>query len=191
MPKTLAELRESPHVGPTERSMPICLAGKLLGEIDALDEELRNAVEDERAAAAGRKRMATKSRAKQLAAEIDKKRAEMEEHVVMVRVRRKDNGEWRRWCEEHPAREDNDGDTNRFGGFCNHDDLIEELGSYVVGIGAETANEDDWKFISAGAAHGDLVSLAQLVASMQEMGVDIPKSRTAWLNEVLSETDSE
>lgn len=189
MAKTLAELRESPHVGLAEQSVPVCLAGKLLAEINDLDEELRKAVETSEAA--GRKRMTTKSRARQLADQIEKLRLEMDEHTVMVRVRAKEDGEWRRWCEEHPAREDDDTDQKVFGGRCNHADLIEELGAYVIAISGETPAEGDWKFIAASAAHGDKVTLALTVASMQESGVDIPKSRKAWLVDRWSETDSE
>lgn len=190
MAKTLAELRESPHVGLPERSYPICLAGKLLAEFEDLDEQFQRALEAEESAGP-RKRVGSKSKAKTIAEQLEKLRDEMEEHTVTVKVRARQQGEWRRWCEEHPAREDSDKDTKVFLGICNADDLVDDLGTYVVAINGEEPKDGDWAFVAANAVDGDKDGLAKIVASMHAGSVDIPKSRLTWLNNLRRETASE
>lgn len=190
MPMPMSELRQSKHVGLPERTYPICVAGKLLAEIEALDEEFRRAVEAEEASG-GRRRVGSKSKAATIAQQIDTKRTEMEEHTVTVRVRAHEHGEWRRWCDDHPAREDHDTDQKVFMGLCNADDLIGSLGDYVVAINGEEPKDGDWEFVFANANSGDRSGLARVVASMHETSVDIPKSRLAWLNSRRSDTDSD
>lgn len=197
MPKPLAELRKSDHVGLPERSFSICVAGKLLALIEEKDEQFRKALEAEEAAP--RKRVGSKSKAQQYADEMQPLIEEMDEHTVHGVVRGIDSEVWRAWCAAHPAREGNTVDTRTFMGICDSDALLTALAGgrldeehpLVVSLNGEKPTDGDWDFVWANAVHGDKMSLAKLVVSMHEQTVDIPKSRRDWLREFRSETDSE
>ena len=191
MPKSLADLRKSDHVGLPERSYPICVAGRLLARFEELDEEFQKALKDEDPGP--RKRVGTKDRAKQIAQEQQTLLDEMDEHTVHVTVRAVDSDVWRAWCAAHPAREGNVMDTRTFMSICDSDALMADLagGDYVAAINGDKPAEGDWDFVWANAGHGDKLGLAKLVVSMHESTVDVPKSRLAWLREWRSETDSE
>ena len=44
--KSLAEIRKSEHVGRPERTYPICVAGRLVAQMEALNPELFQAAEE-------------------------------------------------------------------------------------------------------------------------------------------------
>lgn len=188
MPKSLSEIRSSEHVGRPERTYPICVAGRLVAEMSALDRALEEAFEAE---SAKPRTMGEKSQAKKIAEQADALREQMAEHTVDVRLRASDNGSWRRWCQAHPAREDEERDKLFGVGICNSDDLIADLGTYVVKIGDDEPGKGDWDFIADNASAGDLLGMARVVMSMHESGVSVPKSRVSWLRERMSEPDSE
>lgn len=197
MPKTLADLRKSDHVGLPERSYPICVAGKLLAQLEDLDEEFRQAVEAEESATT-RKRLSEKSKARQIAEQMETLRDEMDEHTVHVTVRAVDSEVWRAWCAANPAREGNNLDTRTFLSICNADALLAAVQAgqlseqpLVVALNGDKPTDGDWDFVWSNAVHGDRIGLAKLVASMHESSVDVPKSRLAWLRELRNETDSE
>lgn len=216
MSKSLSEIRKSPHVGRAERTLPLCLAANLSEKVHEYDEELgallaqREQLEkrldlerdrdQKRPGAVGRKTDATRlveqieaidEKAEALAETADAARDEMAEHMIDVRLRTKENGDWRRWCEAHPAREDEPRDRLYGVAVCNADELIESIGDYVVKIGPDAPAEGDWAFCASVASPGDLLRFARTLMGMHETAIDLPKSRTAWLRDHRSALDSE
>lgn len=210
MPKTLADLRQSPHVGLPEQTHKLCLSGKLYAEFTVADEaffEAQGAAEvaRERADEAARdaddvprrpRRAgegsevvalreaadAAEAVADEKAADVDRIRELMAEHTVEVTVRAKQDGDWRTWCAAHPAREDDRRDTTEFAGLCDADALIAAAGDWVTAVNGAPLKPGDWDFVTAAAAPGDVKELAKRIVRMQERGVDLGKSRGSWLS---------
>lgn len=192
MSKSIAELRKSPHVGLPERSYDLCLASTLTAEVQTLLSDL----EDARAAAGARidddtpgkpKRMADGGAVKKIRARLTVVRDEMREHTGTLTLRGIDEGKWRLWVEAHPAREDSERDNRIAHGYCNGDDLIDNLATFaaawngdplkpaVYDADGELVEPGDWDWIRSKAAPGDLLELASLVVVMHESVIDVPK----------------
>jgi hypothetical protein len=202
---TLAELRESPHVGPMERTVPVCVAGKLVAEYEALDVEYLDA---ERAAGgddgerSNRREVDGPSEALQIAQRMEALHEKMLAHEVMVRLRRKRTTDWGAYVEAHPVRmqpgqhtvyctsrldrdDESTGDCEgcapvlddmRHG--VNVDELAHDVGDWVVALNDEPASADDFEqIVAASASLGDLRGLARTVALMHEGQSLVPKSR--------------
>jgi hypothetical protein len=101
--------------------------------------------------------------------------AELEEHTGTLVLQGITEGDWRLWVDEHPAREGNERDEGIAFGCCNADALIDELGRFAHSWNGDTMAPGDWGFLAANAAPGDIKTLAQLVVTMHESVVDIPK----------------
>jgi len=200
MAKSIAELRQSPHVGRTEVTYPICVAGKLVARLQELDRLMLEAqavheintpdgdripVEDKRPRRAG-----SKNPAVQYAKEADKIRDQMLEDTTDVVLRAKELTEWRAWCEANPAREDNLRDLRVGQGVCDVDKLVETLDEYVVTIGGQPPQPGDWDFIRSNAAPADITGVAVAVVGLHEVVVDLGKSRAGWLAKRVNGTDS-
>lgn len=54
------------------------------------------------------------------------------------------DGDWLRWKEDHPPREDNEGDARIGLGYCNATDLYAELGRFVAEWGGEPLSDGEW-----------------------------------------------
>lgn len=210
----LSEMQSSPDVGLPQRAYSLCVAGKLVSELEeadqalfAADDALSAAVQaDDRPKRSGVKSpLADLEKAAQEAAErCDSIRARMQDHTVVLHLQGVSNGEWRQWVTRHPARDDETDpagakrDVRWAGGFCNIDALIADLGSqqpsgarWITKYGDEDPTEASWSFVSSNAAPGDLTSLASAVVGMQEQPTDLGKSRVGWLADRRNETDSE
>lgn len=187
MSKSLAEMRQSKATSLPERSHRICLASALIAEVQALTEEQahleipRGSDEDEPSGPPQRLGQGEPARAAEIRDRLAELWDEMDEHTGELRLRAIDNGEWRRWVDEHPAREGNDRDGRVAFGVCNGDDLLDSLGKWAQSWNGEPLAEGDWEFIRAKAAGGDLVAMAHSVVAMQEAEVDLPKLRRASL----------
>lgn len=197
--KTLAELRQSEHTGPIERSQDICVAGGLLAELEELDNQFR-AVYNDRADAeppSNARGADGPSEARQIAERMDAVRAEMAKHMVTVRVGRIPPHDWREWARQHPPRiqedrhvpgcdrDDCDGCLpNRDDAIAgvNLDDLVDDLARHVTSLNGDKPGPGDWEFVVENAADGDLVELARKVAGIHLSAVGIPKSRLDWLD---------
>lgn len=196
MPKSIAELRASAHVGLPEWTYRLCLATKILGEIQSLVEELRLLEETEQERAEGKqagpkRRAAEKAPGQQLRARIAELRQEMDEHTGTLTFRGVDDNVWRRWKDAHPARPGNERDSRIGHGFCNADDLVDALGTFVVAWNGEElkppaydakgelTEPGDWEFFRASAAPGDLNQMAVEVIDRHETVVDLPKLSSA------------
>lgn len=153
MSKSIAELRQSPHVGLPERTYPLCLASTLVGEVQALLGQLEDARAADRAqtegdeSAAKPKRMGAGSGTAKIRKRLAELSEEMREHTGTLTLRGTDEGAWRLWVEAHPAREGNDRDARIAYGACNADDLIDDLGKYAAAWNDDPIAAGDWDFI--------------------------------------------
>lgn len=197
MTKSLAELRAQPPAPRPERPHTMCLATHLIGEFMSLTDELET-LDRQRAEAAaaasssGGPRTGRPARSGEgaehprvaaIRARMLEIADEMEEYEGVLVVRAvKTEGEWRNWANAHPGREEGeDGharDQEVTFGFCNADDLIDDLATYAVKWNGEDLAPGDWdEHIAPDARLGDKKKLARLVVGMYESDVDIPKLR--------------
>ena len=170
-PLSLKEMRKSPDVGPVERTVDICLAGKLVADIEQLDRELAALDDREKAS----RRIADRSEAREKAEQIEALREQMAKHTVSFRLRGKGSKHWREWKVKHPPRDGVDEDE-RLG--VNFDDLIDSVPDYIVSPDTDT---DDWSFVVESASPADVQDAALMVYLMHTQRVDVPKSRLASL----------
>lgn len=181
MSKSLAELRQSPRVGLPQRSYRLCVSSAVLGEYQNLLGQLEDAATREAAqaegdeAAAPPKRMGQQSTAAKIRTRLRELAGELDEHTGTLTLQGFDEGAWRLWVDAHPAREGNQRDNTIAFGCCNADDLLDSLGDFAHAWNDEPIVAADWEFLRANAAPGDLKTLAQLVVTMHESVVDIPK----------------
>lgn len=120
--KSLSELQSSPEVGPLERVARVCVAGKLVDQLDHVTEELAlcqadiealRAEAEQRREQSGRPRRSGETsrlpgleeKADQLSAEADDLRARILDNSVEVRFA-VDDGHWRQFVTNHPARDE-------------------------------------------------------------------------------------
>jgi hypothetical protein len=162
----------------------------LRAELDQLDRQIVEAAATEGGPERPR-RLAGKSEAEAIARQADLVREQMLEHTVRLLIAGQQTTVWRAWCLEHPARENNPVDARITFGICNADDLVARLGDFVDAINDAAPAAGDWDFLAASAAPGDLFGMARVIVEMHEVGVDLGKSRTAWLANLRTDSDSE
>lgn len=135
----------------------VCLDGEAIAQIQLLQRE-QAVIRAEAAQAAdsgitkARKASEGAPRPDPRIAALDKRLDELDDRRRSrsgdLTLRAGSGGEWTRWMAEHPAREDNALDENVALGYCNAEDLIEDLGKYVEtwdgGEGPETLTKSDW-----------------------------------------------
>ena len=181
MSKSLAELRQSSRVGLPTRSYPLCLAPKLAGEVQELLDELQAAMIREAAqtkgdeSAAPPKRMGERLRSVEIRERLAEVQAEAEEHTGTLTLQGLTEGQWRLWCDEHPAREGNKRDEDIAHGYCNADDLIDNLTTFAHQWNGDDLKPGDWEFIRENAAPAEIKQLAELVVAIHENAVNLPK----------------
>lgn len=185
MSKSLAEMRQSPRASLPERAYALCLAQGLVAEAQSLEEERAVlAVEpppsDPDVPQPPRRMSEAPPEPDPRIAEIDGRLealwGEMREHTGELRLRGVSDGEWRRWVAAHPSREDNKRDDAAAYGFCNADDLADDLGTYAASWNGDPLGEGDWEFIANRAAPGDVKELCRIVVQMHEVaGAQAPK----------------
>lgn len=195
MAKSLAEMRQSPAVGLPERTKLLCLAQALVSKAQSLADE-RESLRVDHARDQDDKGPPKRSgegseppRVKEIDAELEALWAEMREHTGELLLRGTSSGDWRRWAQAHPARQENKGTADKPNwvtdatdaevayGFCNADDLLADLDRYAVAWNGDPLGEGDWEFIANRAAPGDLKEVARIVVQMHETeGVKAPKA---------------
>lgn len=202
MPRSLADLRKSPHVGRPETLLPVCVAGKLTAEFDRVEAELDKVlterpqrVQSEDGEPTGPpKRMGRRGPDPRIAELNDRReqlRDEMAAHTVTLLLRAREDGLWRNWVNEHPPR-----DADRLDQAVGHDvdalivDIRDNPRDYVAAINDEPFSDDDWLFVWNNAGDGDKWRMAATVRNLHQQGVDVPKSLTDWLGTVTSEGSS-
>jgi hypothetical protein len=109
-------------------------------------------------------------------------------HVTVAKVI--SNGDWRRWADANPAREDGRDkrgrpiisafDIGTTGGFCDGSALLARLGDFVTEWNGEPLSEGQWEWLSEKMPMGDQKVAAQLVVSFYEVegAKAAPKSRS-------------
>lgn len=181
MSKSVAELRTSPRVGRPERSYQLCLAPKLVAEVQSLLAELEDAQVASAAQREGNETAAPPRRLGQApaGAEIRQKlaalREELDEHTGTLTLRGMTEGDWRLWVDANPPRDGNERDEALGYGFCNADALIDNLGAFAHEWNGEALGPGDWEFLSQNAAPGDVKAIASTVVQMHETVVNLPK----------------
>ena len=199
MPKSIADLRKSPHVGRPETEFSLCVAGKLNVEFDRIEAEIDRILNESprrtttgedgeptgppgRLGRRGGMDPATRKRLDKLNTDREALRAEMAEHMVTLHLLAREDGAWRAWKAENPPRDDNrldqavDYDTDAL-----IDTIRDHPRDYVTAINGDSYTDDDWSFIWSNAAEGDKWRLSAVVRGLHQSGVDVPKSLTAWL----------
>lgn len=198
MPKSLAQLRESTTTGLPRRSQRMCLATGLLAEMQSLTSELAEvlahpATDEDGPRPPKRLNPIESPRAVEIKARMAELDAELAEHTGELVIQGVDDGEWGRWADAHPPREEgekgHDRDLRHAYGIVNADDLKADLGRYAVSWNGDPLGEGDWDFIRANAAPGDLKELCQTVVMMHETAVDLPKLRGLWQEGMTSVSD--
>lgn len=185
MTRSLAELRADKPKSRPERSKSLFLAPDLMAEFEALTRDLDAVVVD---ASAGPRRKGQGESPDAVA--IRKRMADlleqMADHEGEIRLRANlTDGEWRRWCNAHPAREEGvagyERDQRVTFGFCNADDLLDELGAYVHEWNGEPMSPTDWTdILEPVVSTADKASLATAVITMYEQPLDFPSLRNGW-----------
>lgn len=206
----LSELKSSPDVGRPERTVTVCVSGKLVRELEAAAAELQEAQQelaaerfrvgaDDEEPKGPPKRVGERSRIPELeqrvadlTAKADGIQGRMRENSVALLLRAIDQGAWRRWVLEHPARtewvrtggtdDDPTGDERVVArdrlaaGVCDLDALAEDLGRFIAEYDGEPASDDWWAFLSENGAGGDMISAASHVVALHENNVNVGKA---------------
>lgn len=191
MPKTLAQIRESENTGGPRRSIRMCLATGLLAEMQSLTTELAEVLsksgrggDDDEARPPTRLGNPEPPRVAEIQARMAELDDELGEHTGELVIQGIDDGEWGRWVDAHPPREEGergyDRDARTAFGICNADALKDDLGRYAFSWNGEPLAEGDWDVIRKNAAPGDLKEMCQTVVMMHETAVDLPKLRELW-----------
>lgn len=198
MAKTLADLRADKPRSRPERVIPLCLAPHLVAEVQTLLEELealpaaiargQEAGED---GPPPRMSDGEDPRGQVIRARLAEVLADMEQYEGLLRLRATPaDGDWRLWVNEHPARgEDKPSERQRdleiTRGYCNADDLIDDLAKYAYQWGDDLLEEGDWESLFEPNISGpDKKQLAQAVVAMYEVVDNVPKWGSA-LSEIL------
>lgn len=197
MPKSLTELRAEKAARPLVRpSVPykatVGAGQQYVAELQRLtaehDEILATITERPRAMGESVPARVTEIRARM--AELIDLMAEYEGEVAVTATAT--DGEWAQWRVEHPARTgDAPGareDAVVAGGWCNSDDLIEDLPRYVTAWNGEPLGEGD--FDALGLMRPDKKQIARLVIGLYEMGDDLGEWRRGLSAHLTSVTGS-
>lgn len=185
---TLAELR----AGKATKSLPtrvrrITLNLDLLAGIQRLEEEKadltvqmnRKSSEDRDGTDAVRKMAeGAPPRLEEIREELGALYESLRDSEGEILLRGITGGEWQRWKDEHPPREDSVTDKDVAWGLCNATDLLDDLARFVVSWEGEEFAPDDWDgWFRDKVSAGDLRDLVTDVVAMHEMsGVRAPKS---------------
>jgi hypothetical protein len=204
MPMSLADLRLNAPKSRPERSVTLCLAPHLVAEVQIITSKMAE-IPSPGAAGQRPRRSADGEdpRAAELRERLEQLLEEMAEHEGEMRLRaNRSDGEWRIWCNEHPAREEgepgHERDQRVASGFCNADDLIDDLGTYAAEWDGDPLTGNDWADIfEPNIASADKAAMAQSVVAMYESRLDFPQWRSSLsanlqrLNDLTSPSDSE
>lgn len=188
MPKSLAQIRESTNTGLPRRSQRLCLATGLLAEMQSLTVELAEVLS--RSSDPDEPRPPTRlntpesPRAAEIRTRMAELDAELGEHTGELVIQGVDDGEWGRWADNNPPRDEGqpgyERDLRWAYGICNADALKDDLGRYALTWNGEPLADGDWDVIRERAAPGDLKDLCKTVVMMHETAVDLPKLRELW-----------
>lgn len=198
MVATLAELRAKPTKARAERKETICTNPEIVARVVELTAKLTSIKLPPAAAGGGGedgegppKKLARQAAVDQagVRVELAAALAEMEAAEGDLILRATDDGEWRRWVDEHPSRKEGEvgyqRDQEVTFGYCNADDLIDDLATYAYTWEGDRLADGDWALLAENVALPDKKRLAQSVTSMFESRLDFQGWRQS-LQETLS-----
>lgn len=113
------------------------------------------------------------------------------EHQGRIGLTGVEGGDWQRWKDEHPPREDNTADQKIGGGLCNTSDLFADLGRYVTSWNGDPVPEGEWDaWLGESITYADRRDLVRAVLEMHETGLSrVPFSSSGSSTTAPSGTD--
>lgn len=185
---SLTDLRNGTATARKERVYPICLRLDLMAEVDLL---LSQAASRAQGDDEGQPQRLNPEKSDDATERLKALEVEIDDATGDLRLRAIPDGEWRRWVNDHPAREGDERDEQLAYGFCNTDDLASDLERWALSWNGEDLKPGDWKtLILPNASGGDLKALVNLVVNMQE-AADDPKWLLRGLRSARSSSDSD
>lgn len=202
MAKTLAELRAEAS-GPTPRpkatrTVTLIEGQHLLDRTRVLTDELTDVLAQAERAEANQPDEEDRERIRKAGApaepkpepptralEIIEERAslvdELTEHQVDIGLIGIAGGDWHRFKEANPARQDNQVDAKLAKGHCNADALFAAIGQFIATWNGEQVAERDWDDVLAERiCYADRRDLIPAIVEMYEGKIDrAPKSRSS------------
>lgn len=188
MALSLADLRkekEKPASLPT-RVVKICLDQALLSDIQRLTAEksdiataaaLAAADSDDSAGPPRRQGQGVDPRLAEIDAELEPLYERLRETEGELLISARDGGEWIRWKDAHPPRENNEVDDRLAYGLCNAADLVADLGKYIVAWNGDDFGPGEWDgWFASKVAPADLGECTKAVVEVHEARVSAPKS---------------
>lgn len=188
---TLEEIRARGANAPRPKSthtVTLVTGQHLLDEQKRLSEELTDIMvratrTDENGERVGPPRKASERdlppRAAEIRTEVAALYEQLSEHQGEVTlVADMSDGEWLRWKDEHPPREDNTADERIGWGYCNTSDLYAELGRFVAQWEGEDVAPGAWdEWLAAQITFADKRDLVHAIVELYETKVSrAPKS---------------
>lgn len=181
MARSLADLKAKPKQLPT-RTVRICLDLEALAAVQRLDAERRDLELESQQPAEGDQRPkrvgeGPNPRIAEIVAEIAALWDTMRESEGDLLLRAVSGGDWQRFKDDNPARENSKTDEAITYGICDSSALLADLGRYVVSWNAEPFEPgawDDW--FAAQVAPADLSELCSTVVQIHEARVVVPKA---------------
>ena len=176
MSKSIADLRAEKAAARPERSLTLCLAPNLVAEMQTLSSELEHIGTEAAAAGPRRQGQGDPPRVAEIQARLAELLEQMAEYEGELGIRANlTDGDWRRWCNDHPARDEgypgHEFDQRVTYGYCNADDLLDDLGPFVHTWNSEPLSAEDWsEAIEPRTAPGDKLEIARYVVAMYEGG---------------------
>lgn len=188
MSESLAKLQASGTDTRPQQVIPVCLAQGVVKKVQVLTEELDNIEVElsrfgEDAEGEAPRKMASGgdlvSRRDEIGAEIERLYDVMREHTGRVTVAATiSQGEWRRWADAHPAREDGR-DANGWpvlrsydmvvaGGYCDASALLDRVGDFVTEWDGEPLTSGQWEWLRDNIHPGDLKAVARAAVTLYE-----------------------
>lgn len=187
---SLSELRKDPRPARrAERALTICLAPDLVAEVQALTDELGSLAvagirsrDPEEPGPPSRMGDGEDPRADEIRVRLAELLDEMAREEGELRVRAIDDGDWRRWVNEHPARPEgtpgHDRDAEVTAGYCDADALLDDLERYAWTWDGEPLAPGEWNSLLVDKiAAPDKKAIATAVVSMHERSMDLGKWR--------------
>jgi hypothetical protein len=204
---TLAELRAQKGPAPlprATRTVTLIEGQHLLAESEALEEERigllvqaerdAEAAEDDgrkRTQKAGQKPEPTKpARVVEIEARQKEIVGELAGYQSVIGLRGFSGGDWQRYKDEHPPREDNAADVRLTGSLCNASDLFADLGRFVVSWEGDDLVDGEWNsWLAERITYADRRDLVRAVVELHEARLPrSPKSPSSSSSTESSET---
>lgn len=174
-------------------ALELCLAQHLVARVKALQFERAALVVEIERTEDGEKPSSLKlgqganpPRVEEIDAELGSLYDEMREHTGVLTLEAEPSGEWIRWRDAHPARQNGEDAQGRplinpidqtvTWGWCDSSALLSRLGDFAAEWNGEPLKPGEWDWIVDNAVPGDLKEACQRVVALHEnVGERAPK----------------